>query len=84
MQSETLRVKIDFMDGKEEFQPQQMSKVRSGEALLAIYGFVRYRDAFKRKHEVRFCYFYDPKKGPNHWTDGKFKLHGPPAYNSHT
>jgi hypothetical protein len=84
VQSEKSNIRIDFMDKREEFQPFQLLEVRSGEALLVIYGFVRYSDAFRRKHEVRFCYIYHPKKGPNHWMGGEFKLGGPPAYNSHT
>lgn len=84
VQSETSNVGVQFMDGKEDFKPSQLVDIRNGTSLLVIYGFVLYTDAFRRRHELRFCYIYRPKKGANNWMGGEFKLEGPKSYNSHT
>jgi hypothetical protein len=84
VQSETSNISVEFMDGKEDFEPSQLVEIRDGKSLLVIYGFILYSDAFRRRHELRFCHIYHPKKGVNNWMGGEFKLEGPISYNSHT
>jgi len=57
-----------------------MDKVRSGEDILYIYGFIKYRDIFGSLRENRYCYRYFPPGGGPGASIGYFP-EGPNAYN---
>jgi hypothetical protein len=52
-------------------------QIYNGTRALWSYGFVRYRDRFKRRFELRFCHRYEPKLIPG----GGFVVAGPPEFN---
>lgn len=81
--NDVVTVDIDYADGKKRFEPADFQKLRDGLKVLAIWGFVAYRDAFERPHKLCFCYLYKPRKEANVWR-GEFKLDGPSGYNRHT
>lgn len=53
-------------------------RIRNGDAVLLVYGIVKYRDVFRKDQEpIKFCFVYD------HYTrEGAFSIGGPEAYNS--
>jgi hypothetical protein len=53
-------------------------QISNGTQALWSYGFVRYRDVFKRRFELRFCHRYEPKLMP---IGGGFVVAGPPEFN---
>lgn len=65
-----------------KFKPNRLTdaeiqELMRDEKFLWCYGFVRYRDTFKRNFEMRFCLRYFPRLVPN----GGFGLAGPPQFN---
>lgn len=64
------------------FPPHQLTEdewkaVRQEKKFLWCYGFVRYRDIFKRKFELRFCFQYAPNLAP----EEGFVTRGPEQFN---
>jgi hypothetical protein len=53
------------------------NEIATGKKFLWAYGFVRYRDIFKRRFEMRFCHRYEPKLMPT----GGFVVAGPTHFN---
>jgi hypothetical protein len=62
---------------------QQMNAVRAGNAFLVSCGSIRYKDAFQRRHETRFCYVYhlNMPTQANGYIEGWFSPGGPTEYN---
>jgi hypothetical protein len=56
---------------------------RSKKCFLYAYGFVQYRDAYRRLHETRFGLTYESAPTLRREYD-RFYLAGPPAYNRYT
>lgn len=54
--------------------------VYDGGKVLWVYGFVEYRDAFKRHHRTRYCFRYSPRKGGEDAFSMGFYPDGPPEY----
>lgn len=57
--------------------PPKVTALRTGKAELLFYGFIRYRDVFRRPHTTRFCLKYDAVHKTFQWG-------GPKAYNEYT
>ena len=57
--------------------------VVAGRCLLYAYGFVRYLDVHRRRHETRFGIVYNAVT-PRLYTSDRWKLAGPKAYNRYT
>jgi hypothetical protein len=61
-----------------------MDKVRTGEMILYIFGFIKYQDTFRRTRETRYCFRYYPP------IPGSIDVHvgyypeGPPSYHKVT
>lgn len=63
---------------------QSTDKVISGDIVLWVYGYVKYRDAFSnREHETRYC-FRLIVTNIRQLPDFDFVMDGPPAYNQAT
>jgi hypothetical protein len=78
-------VEFEGLDGRKSPTVEQITNVRQRAAILVLYGVVRYRDAFNRKHETRFCYVFDPAlRNPGSPSVGRFVIGGPSAYNKTT
>jgi hypothetical protein len=61
----------------EEFTDADLEQLKNRTKTLWSYGFVRYRDVFKRSYELRFCQRYEPAMaGPK-----TFIVAGPPEFN---
>ncbi|HET9280486.1 MAG TPA: hypothetical protein VFR24_00850 [Candidatus Angelobacter sp.] len=58
--------------------------IRDGSKCLVAYGFIKYRDAFHKRHETRFCHKYVVEKRGINFFSGDFLIAGPPAYNRHS
>jgi hypothetical protein len=58
----------------------EKEQVDNGTKFLWHYGFVRYRDRFKRAFELRYCHRYEPKLVPR----GGFVVGGPAEFNRST
>ena len=56
---------------------EQYAQIEQRSLTLWFYGFMRYRDIFQRKYEVRYCHRFEPKLSP---TPG-FIVDGPPEFN---
>jgi hypothetical protein len=70
-------------DGPNKMTQAEIDAVRKGEAILICYGIVKYRDAFNRSHETRFCHIYElTSTQPPYF--GWFKMAGHPKYNQTT
>jgi hypothetical protein len=50
---------FEGLDGQNAPTVAQVNDVREHKSFLVSYGLIRYRDAFNRRHETRFCYVYD-------------------------
>jgi hypothetical protein len=76
---------FDELDGRKAPTVEQITSVRQHAATLVYYGVIRYRDAFNRKHETRFCYVFDPAlRNPDSPSVGRFVIGEPSAYNKTT
>ncbi len=65
--------------------PQQAAEIEQGKKLLYAYGFVAYRDVYRRRRETRCGYLYFFAEGQ--WRNifpPRFQRGGPPAYNRAT
>jgi hypothetical protein len=67
---------------KEPFKASRMTaidqeNINNRSKTLWSYGFIRYRDTFKRAFELRFCHRYEPTLMPN----PGFIVAGPPEFN---
>jgi hypothetical protein len=62
---------------------EQMDAVRTNKAFLVAYGSVLYKDAFKRKHETRFCQVCHVRMPPGKRIpiESWFSAGGPEKYN---
>jgi hypothetical protein len=61
----------------------QMDAAREGKAFLVAYGSIIYEDAFRRRHETRFCYVHHVLmgEGPHQVMKCWFSPGGPKNYN---
>jgi hypothetical protein len=71
-------------NGEKAPTSEQIAAIRNHQSFLVSYGKVLYKDAFKRKHETRFCYVYSVQIGIQGRIKGEFHLGGPSAYNKTT
>lgn len=78
-----LRQPFQGPDGTSALSNDDLVAIRDGSKQLVSYGFIRYRDAFGKLHETRFCHVYRVVKGTNYF-DGDFGMAGPSEYNKHT
>jgi hypothetical protein len=65
-------------------RPNDAASVERGENALYVYGIVKYRDAFKTKHETRYCYRLKVALGLTDPAARGFYIAGPPKYNKAT
>jgi hypothetical protein len=82
---DTFPMNITFIgkDGPNKMSQAEIDAIRKGEAALICYGMVKYRDAFNRSHETRFCHVYElTNTQPPYF--GWFKMAGHPKYNKTT
>lgn len=75
---------FEGLEGKKSLTREQMDAVRSHRSVLVSYGRVVYKDAFRRRHETRFCYVYNVEVKPTGEVLGDFYLGGPSLYNRAT
>ena len=61
--------------------PQDALAVEQGTQALYVYGFVKYRDAFKKRRETRFCFRLKVPLGLGDQALRGFYIAGPPKYN---
>jgi hypothetical protein len=63
----------------------QLANVQNGAFFLYGYGFVRYRDVYRRSHITCFGYVYNfPQGGAINFEQAEFRRGGPPEYNKAT
>jgi hypothetical protein len=63
----------------------QVANVQNGVSFLYGYGFVRYRDVYRRSHITCFGYVYNfPQGGAINFEQAEFRRGGPPTYNKAT
>lgn len=70
-------------DGTPALNNAILSAIRDGSKTLVSYGFMKYRDAFNKRHETRFCHTYRVVQGVNYFS-GDFGAAGPKEYNKHS
>ena len=64
---------------------EEVLSIKNADRLLYAYGFVKYTDAFRKVHEMRFGYlYYFPQGGRGSIEESSFQRSGPPAYNRAT
>jgi len=64
--------------------PQDAAAVERGERALYFYGFVKYRDAFRKRRETRFCFRLKVALGLTDPASRGFYIAGPREYNKAT
>jgi hypothetical protein len=64
--------------------PSDAAAVESGNKALYVYGFVKYRDAFRRLRETRFCFRLKVALGVSDPASRGFYIAGPRKYNKAT
>ena len=64
--------------------PNDAPDIEQGNKALYVYGFARYRDAFRAKHETRYCFRLKIALGVADPKSRGFYIAGPPAYNKAT
>lgn len=64
--------------------PQTAATIERGDLALYFYGFVKYRDAFKKRRETRFCFRLKLALGLTDPATRGFYIAGPPEYNKAT
>ena len=77
------------LDGERRLNPDELNILRSGEAYLILYGFIKYRDVFfeqiRQERETWFCLRASGLKGPyGEVIGGRLEYYGPKGANHHT
>ena len=77
--NDTTYANVGFSPWNKTISPENPAD--SPKPVRALYGYVRYRDAFGRDHELRFGYVFEPFP---HSPEGTFKRGAPVGYNRAT
>ena len=84
------RFSVDLILNPPLLCEQEWNDIWDRKVCICAYGYVRYTDAFDRKHETRVCYVYEISPGiitavdGSHLNPDRFKIGGPSAYNKAT